>query len=310
MIRAARATTRLRRPLAAASTAVAAIALTAGCAQIPASDQTALCKPTDLFPVTVTGEGKGPVVTDNGVANIAFTFTDNTTGQQESNWSPNPKQDGTPGAIKMTTLAPFLQEALRCMQAGETAELTLSNEQMYDPALLAQAGVDPAGTTDWSITVNKVYHSAASGRIAPQQNGIPAVVNAPNGGVGVTMPKDAAPTEQRVAETINGFGAPVADGDSLVVEMSAFAWKTGEQLFSSWAPPANATQAPRPLVVAATEQDNLFGSAHALVGHPVGSQVVVIVPADKLAEYAAATGSQPFGNGDAVVFVYDILGTE
>ena len=310
MIRAQRLTTRRRRALAAGTAALATLALVSGCAQVPTSDQTTQCVPSTAFPTTVQGEGNGPVITDNGTATLAFTFTDSTTGQTQADWSPNPKQDGTPGPLKVSTLAPFLQESLRCTQAGETVTMTLRNDQMYDPATLEQAQVDPAATTDWSIRVEKVYHSAASGRVAPQQNGIPAVVDAPDGGVGVTMPKEPAPAQTRTAETIHGFGPVVTEGDSLVVELAAYAWSTGDELFTSWNQLGSSMSPPKPFVVAATAQDNLYGAAHQLVGHPIGSQVVVIVPAAEL-QAAAATmgGDTPLGNGDTVVFVFDILGT-
>lgn len=308
MIRAPRPTTRLRRPIIAATTAIAAIGLFTGCAQVPASDQTSQCTPSTLVEKTVTGDGTGPVITDHGVATLSFSFTDGASGQAETDWSPNPKADGTPGPIYIETIAPFLQEALRCAQAGETVSMQLRADQMYDPATLAQAGVDPLATTDWSIRVDRVYHSAASGRVVPQLNGIPAVVNAPDGGIGVTMPKEPAPTELRVAETISGFGPKVVENDALVVQVSAYAWSTGEELYSSWNPQPSPTGTAYPFVVAATADDNLYGAAHQLVGHPIGSQVVVVVPAAQMQAGAAAMGGQAPGNGDAVVFVFDILG--
>ena len=45
----------------------------------------------------------------------------------------------------------------------------------------------------------------------------------------------------------------------------------------------------------------------ALIDRRIGSQIVVVVPAATL-EKEAAAGRQPFGYGDAVVFVVDLLG--
>lgn len=294
------------RPIRATRIAAAvAVALTAaglvGCSQLPASDNASACIPTDRFPVERTGEGNGPVITDNGIATFTVDIHDEK-GQllAENQAVRTDPTSGKPAPVPMAGLTPGLNEMLRCSQAGQTVSADIPNREFFSDAAIASGQVDAEGSQHLTVHVAKVYHSAASGRIAPQQNGIPAVVNVPDGGHGVTMPKEPAPTERRVAETITGFGDTVQKNDLVVVQMSAYTWGTGEQLFSSW---SNVSEA----MVLPAAPGQVYTLGDALIDRRIGSQLVVVVPAATL-EKEAGAGRQPFGYGDTVVFVVDLLG--
>lgn len=289
---------RIFRPagrLLAAGTLLTAATALVGCAQIPSSDR-ASCAPTELFAVERSGEGSGPRITDDGVATmrISVDFADGRPAIEDVPVSPNP--DGTPGAIRVGALLPGIVELARCAAAGETVSATMT-EAEFSGSL--QPGADPNAEQTVTIAVDRVYHSAASGRIAPQQNGIPAVVNAPGGGHGVTMPAGAPPTELRVAETISGFGTPIAEGDVVLVDYSLYSWTDGELITSSWS-------GVQPERFAAADNDDPFGLSPALVGLANGSQLVLVVPGERL----AAAGMAVVDPGDAVVMVVDVLGVE
>lgn len=296
-------TTNWNRRTGAAVAALATLGALAGCAQIPASDSTSTCTPTAAFPVEVTGDGSGPVITDDGIATFTVSIADQTGAVLVDAQPASTLPDGSAAPVRVGSVWPGLIESLRCASAGETVQAELRNDQFYTPDYLAQTGIAPDETYRYTMTVDKVYHSAASGRIAPQRNGIPAVVNA-EGGVGVTMPNEPAPTELRVAQTITGFGPEVAEGDLVVVQLSTFDWSTGRPGYSSW----SETGAAQFVAATAASADNFYGVAGQLVGVPIGSQVVVVAPASQLATQPGPFGAG-YGNGDAVVFVFDVLGT-
>ena len=292
---------RTHRPagrILAAVAALAAAAALAGCAQIAASDR-GDCTPTDRFAVERTGEASGPVVTDDGIATLVGTVIDASGAvlAQDQPISPNP--DGSPGAIRVDALPAGLVELVRCAAAGQTVTATLNAEQVAGEPVAPMPGVDPAATQTISITVDRVYRSTASGRIALPQNGIPAVVNVPGGGHGVTMPATRAPIEPRVAETITGYGPEIAEGDVVVVQYSVHSWKSGDRLTSSW-------DSQQPQRLAAGNPEDAFGLSQALVGVASGSQLVVIAPADQL----LMGGFSTFDADDAAVVVVDVLGVE
>lgn len=288
------------RTATAATMMLAAVSLV-GCSQIPASDNASACIPTDRFPVERSGDGSGPVITDNGIATFTIDLYDDK-GQlvAENQAVRTDPATGDPAPVPMAGLNPSLNEMLRCAQAGQTVSADIPNREFYAADAIASGQVSGDASQHLTVHVSKVYHSAASGRIAPQRNGIPAVVNAPAGGHGVTMPKEPAPIDRRVAETISGYGEPIQQDDQVVVQLTAYTWGTSEPLFDSW---SNVSEA---MVLPATP-GQVYTLGDAMVGRRIGTQLVVVVPAATLQE-EAGEGRQPLGYGDAVVFVVDLLG--
>lgn len=297
MTSATRSTPPIRRILAATTLLGVAAALV-GCSQIPSSDRHD-CTPTEAFEVERTGEGSGPVITDDGVAIMRVTIED-AAGQLVADDTPvSPSPTGEPGPIRVGMLIPGLVELARCASAGETVSASMTMAQFAGPESATAPGTDPNAVHRITLKVDQVFHSAAAGRIAPQRNGIPAVVNAPGGGHGVTMPAGPAPTETRTAETISGLGTPIEAGDVVVAQYSSYSWNRGELLDSSW------TKHEPVRLVAGDEADQL-GLSTAMVGVRNGTQLVVIVPGSKLAE----AGLGFVDAGDAMVFVIDVLGVQ
>ena len=274
--------------------------LLTGCTQQPASSDVSGCEPTSSFEVQHEGTGTGPVVTDGGVVTFTVDVYDDKGALVAEGEAVRPDESGKPMPVPMGGLTPGLVEMMRCGQAGETLTAKIPNKNFFPEAALSSGQVDPEGSQHLAVHIERVYHSSAAGRIAPQQNGIPAVVNAPGGGHGVTIPKEPSPTERRVATTISGFGEPLKQDEIAVVQMTAFAWGTGEELFNTWENPMEAMMLP-------ASAGEVFTLGDALIGTRVGSQLVVVVPAAQLAESSPGTGT-PFGGGDAVVFVVDVLG--
>lgn len=290
------------RPLTLSSILIGSLAL-AGCAQVPSSELPDSCVPTTAFDVQREGGGSGPVVNGGGIASIRVTVD----GPDGSALIPETslRPDGTPGPVNVANLRDSgvgaVADALQCASSGQTITAQVPMQALFGDSGLPLTDTQKTQNATVHIDVDRVYHAAATGRIMPQQNGVPAVVTAPNGTPGVTMPNEDAPTQQRVATTIVGLGPKVQQGEQAVIQLSAFTWTNAQQIVSTWDQPA-------PLQVkVGDEQDGLFGSSAELVGLPVGSQRVVVLPAATV-KADTPDGQVAPGGGDAIVLVMDILG--
>ncbi|KAB1644153.1 hypothetical protein [Gulosibacter chungangensis] len=310
--------TAIRKSALAGLGIVSILALSA-CAQVPASDQVSACEPTTNFQVERSGEGDGQVITEGAITafDLTVAFEDGTEIIPQT--AVVDMGDGTASPANLNYLSAFplaafggmsvdlssVGEALRCAQAGQQVNATMRVDQFFPEELSASMG-DDLNSQNVIVTANidSVYHSAATGRINPQQNGIPAVVSAPDGTPGVTMPQESAPTEQRVGVTINGFGAPVTEGQKLTLHLSAFTWTDSTQILTTW---GNAGPA---LQLLAGAGDGFYDISTELIGKSVGSQVVIVLPASTIAADTESDFGSDLGSGDAVVFVIDILGAE
>lgn len=309
---------RFRKSAIAVLGTVSITALTA-CAQIPASEDVTSCKPSTAFEIERVGEGDGPVITENAITSFDLSVSFENGTELIPLTSVLDMGDGTTSPVNLNYLSAFpiaafggmgtdltsISDALQCAQAGQQVNAMMRADQFF-PEEMSASLPEELKSQNVSVTANieSVYHSAATGRIKPQQNGIPAVVTAPDGTPGVTMPQESAPTEQRVAVTIDGFGAPVEVGQEATLHLSAFTWTDATQLLTTWGNPGPALQLP------VGDGDGVFDITKQLVGKSVGSQVVVVVPANVIADAPDSAFGPGLGSGDAVVFVVDILGAQ
>lgn len=288
-----------------ASVTVVTSALT-GCATIATSDQVSSCEPTQKYAVERQGTGTGPVITDNGIATFTLQVVDD---KGEVIVPQGPVYVGSdmqpaPGPVKALNDNGygFITDIMRCAQAGQTvtgkvpvAEFVASQAQLPNNSA--------EGDVTITVEIDKVYHSSASGRVQPPQSGIPAVVTAPNGEPGVTMPDGPAPTERKSATTIAGFGSTVERGQVVTLQVTALSWQTGRVVTSTWQMSGPAMQVP------VGPDDQLYGITEDLVGERVGSQRVIIVPGEAI--HANPMGfERVIKPDDAAVFVVDVLGAE
>jgi peptidylprolyl isomerase len=149
------------------------------------------------------------------------------------------------------------------------------------------------------IDLKRVFLEKATGDSVAPEAGLPTVVTTPDGVPGVTIPKTPAPTELRVAQLIRGSGDLVEEGQLVTLHYSGFLWDGSETFDSSW----DSGQA-----VQFQMQDGALieGFLSAVIGQPVGSQVIAVIP-PALGYGDAGAGSIP--PEATLVFVIDILGT-
>jgi peptidylprolyl isomerase len=154
--------------------------------------------------------------------------------------------------------------------------------------------------------VARVFPGRANG--APQlgQDGMPAVVLAPDGRPGISVPSSAAPEDLRVAVLRKGSGTEVAEGDRVVLHYTGLLWDDEQVFDTSWE-----TGVPATFTAASFEDDPegvVPGLAKAVIGQTVGSQVIVSIPPAEGYPEGQAPASIPAGS--TMVFVFDVLGIE
>lgn len=232
----------------------------------------------------VTGEGT-QVVDANQLVDIGITLVDGETGRTLVT-------QGYDGEAAVGTVAlwdssvPGLADALLCAGEGSRIVVSFSPEQLADAVPVAKAG---GGSVVAVVDLQKVYLSAANG--ADQFNeshGLPSVVRDPAGRPGITIPDAAAPTEPVVQVLKKGEGPALAPGDVARLNFLSVDWVTERVSQTTWG------DSPQPLPI--TEGEDVI--VNALIGQPVGSQLMIIVPNGEGAEAGAD------------VYVIDILGVD
>lgn len=126
----------------------------------------------------------------------------------------------------------------------------------------------------------------------------PKVTEGPKGPT-ITIPKGASPPGKLTVTVLRkGSGQPITAGKTVVTQDTGVVWRTGKQFDSSW-------QRGFPQTFVLGSGQVIPGWAEGLGGMPVGSQVLLIVP--------AAFGYGPSGHppditgNDTLVFVVDIV---
>ena len=110
----------------------------------------------------------------------------------------------------------------------------------------------------------------------------------------ITASTAAPPTDLVTQPILRGTGAQVAEGDTVTVQYTGFAWTTGEAFESTWT-----NRSPVSFDLA------MVPAWASLVEQPVGSQVMLVVPPTYP---LGATQSEEL-KGQTIVFVIDILAT-
>lgn len=201
----------------------------------------------------------------------------------------------------------LLAESLACANVGSRLAVTGTIEDVFGPgALPADLGIADSDPIVLVMDLQAAYLSRASG--APQLGaaGIPAVVTAPSGAPGITIPNEAPPSELRSHTLVRGDGVALEEGDRAVLHYTGVVWESSSIFDSSWT-----REAPATFTIASFETDPsgiVPGLAQGLIGATVGSQVIVVIPPDL--GYPAGQGPASIPPGSTMVFVVDVLGVE
>lgn len=242
-------------------------------------------------------EGDGPVFTGRNLVEFEFAGYNGGSGQliQQSSF------DGTetPAGFFGPGQVPNFCEALAGAKEGSRVVAILPPEQAHNGEGIPDLGVGPADSFVFVIDLKKVFLDRATGSNVGPEAGFPSVVTTPEGIPGVTIPNSPAPTELKVAQLIRGEGEIVQKGQLVTMHYSGFVWDSSEKFDSSW-------DSGQPAQFQMQDGALIEGFLSAVVGQPVGSQVIAIIP-PALGYGDAGAGTIPAGA--TLVFVIDILGT-
>lgn len=229
---------------------------------------------------TVITEGSGEPIENGDLISFALTVFDPATGAKlgangyNNETLPQPIIAGSP-----------LAEVLGCVPAGTRIVATLPVE-------------DNAPAEIYVVDVLSVTPTAAWGVEQAPVDGAPTVVLDENGTPTITIPEGDAPSELAVYVLKEGDGAVVGEGDTSLLQYVGVDWEAGEVFDSSWA-----NGAP----ISSPGNTYIEGFTSAITGQKVGSQILMVIPAEQAYTVAGQEANPLYGKD--LVFVVDILAT-
>jgi peptidylprolyl isomerase len=202
------------------------------------------------------------------------------------------------------TLLPGLETALEGKKMGSRVLAVLPPKYGYGASGNSQVGITGTDTLVFVVDMIKSYAGTASAsgtHVSDGGGGLPTVAAATGKAPGVTIPKTAPPSKLVVTTLIKGSGPPVAKGQEVVTQYVGLIWRTGKVFDSSWA-----RGAPFGFQIAATPAQIIPGWDTGLLGVPVGSRVMLVIP-PKDGYGSSGESSVGIKGTDTLVFVVDVL---
>jgi peptidylprolyl isomerase len=198
-----------------------------------------------------------------------------------------------------------LQKAMTGQRVGGRVLAVLPPKYGYGSAGQPQLGVKPTDTMVWVVDPIQSFTpttSASGAQVSTGGGALPTVSATPGQAPSLTFPKSSPPTSLVVTTLIKGTGPAVKPGQTLVTRYIGSIWRTGKEFNNDWPtaaqPAAPPTAFPLDHVITAWKTG--------LVGVPVGSRVMLVVPP---AEGYGKAGQPSAGikGTDTLVFVVDVL---
>ncbi|PJJ72163.1 peptidylprolyl isomerase [Diaminobutyricimonas aerilata] len=255
--------------------------------------------------VTTVSAGDGSLLQSGEVADLQISLYAGTSGDLLTSSS---YDEAEPVRRTVGAEDDMFAQAVECATVGSRVAFAATVEDIYGADQLnPELGLGNDDTLVAVIDVERGYLGKANGANQLAENGLPAVVTAPDGRPGISVPNQAPPADTRVSVLKRGDGTKVKEGDQVVAHYTGLVWDTGTVFQSSW---DNGIPATLPAVSLEDDpQAGLVpGFADAIIGSTVGSQLlIVIAPEDGYPE-----GSWPQGipEGSTMVFVVDVLGIQ
>jgi len=238
--------------------------------------------------------GDGPALQKGQPALVELTLLNGATGAVLTQTA----YDGIGGSLITVgpSTFPALSEGLACATVGSRVAIVGSAKDTHEGQASPAQGIGADDSFVFVVDILKGFPAKAHGAGQVPQVGLPAVVLAPDGTPGITIPNTPAPDKLKVAVLQAGDGAKVADGDYVVLKYTGVTWDDGTVFDSTW---KDGPAVVKELVKSDTVPE---GMVTGLVGKRAGSQVLLVVP-PKLAEGVTAAPTDA-----TLVYVVDMLG--
>ncbi|MGW3131071.1 FKBP-type peptidyl-prolyl cis-trans isomerase [Streptomyces sp. NPDC001123] len=293
------------RPVPAAVRTDAVLPTVSGQYGHPAAISVPKSAPSGKFVVAPQTQGRGRTARTGDVAVVRYTAKVWRTGKA----LPGPYDKGARPQVftvgRGATL-PALDRAVQGGRAGSRVLVVAPPAAAYGTTGSAQLGVTGKDTVVYAVDILNVIgaHATVPGEQKPLSDALPEVhMNKDDGAAALTVPDRAAPKGLVVQRLVDGTGPVVKAGQTLVLQHSSAAWETGRgkdeaDLFLD----SHADGGPLPVVIG--RGNVIAGWDRALVGQPVGSRVLAIIPANLAYGPHPPKGLAP---GATVISVLDIL---
>ena len=246
----------------------------------------------------VVRAGRGAVVAEGDVVGAQYVLVNGTTGERmaSSAW-----QDPPTSLVMDRTSLPGLRTALVGQKVGSEVLVAVAPGDGYSRAAGTppQTKVGPDDTLVFLVRLISAVPPRAQGTVVTPTAGLPTVSLGPDGEPSITVPPTDPPGELVVQQLIRGPGETVREGQTVRVQYRGVKWSDGTTFDSSWD-----AGSPVPFVVGRGQL--IDGWDVGLVGQPVGSQVLLVVPPAE--GYGDAGNPEADISGtDTLVFVIDVL---
>ena len=231
--------------------------------------------------------GTGAPIEDGQLLRVHYMLVDGATGEsQGSTWAV-----GAPQAFLLGD--PNMPVAMNNVLAEQNVGVRFL---LAVPGTPATDAAEAVPSTLFAFEVVGAVPGRATGTAVPPAAGLPTVTLAEDGAPSIEVGDAAEPTALVAQTLIEGTGPVVQTGQVLTVHYSGWLWD-GTSFDSSW-------ESGSPFQTAIGAGMVIAGWDQGLVGKPVGSQVLLVVPSD-LGYGDAGQGSIP--GGATLIFVIDIL---
>jgi peptidylprolyl isomerase len=275
------------------------VTATGGFGQAPTVKIPAKAAGGNLFIKTeVQGTGTPLVSTDAFLGNyVVYIWSGTTHKLALSTYSATPQ-------VLSGHLLPGLQTALDGKKMGSRVLAVLPPRYGYGTAGNSQVGVTGTDTLVFVVDMIRAYtgtSSAAGTQVSDGGSGLPTVTAKAGSAPTIKIPSSAAPGSLVVKTLIKGSGPPVAKGQEVVTQYVGVNWRTKTPFDSSWT-----RGAPFGFQIGASPAQIIAGWDKGLIGVPVGSRVLLVIPPKD--GYGSAGQAQAGIKGtDTLVFVVDVL---
>lgn len=191
-----------------------------------------------------------------------------------------------------------ISKGLVCSVQGSRLALVGSPKDAHAGQAIDDSSIAADDSLVYVLDIQKVFLDQANGSNQLPAAGLPKVVTAPDGAVGITVPTTAPPKSRTVSVLKAGSGAKLKTDDYAIVKYTGVTWETKSTVFdSNWT-----TNVAVPWQLGSTSIPE--GVSKALTGQRVGSQVLIYLPTKE----AVVPDGTTIIPSKPLVYVVDILG--
>lgn len=246
----------------------------------------------------VVEEGDGRVVAEGDVIGMQYVLLNGRTGEplDSSDWAAEPTSLVVDESILVGLRAGLVDKTV----GSEVLVAVAPQDGFEAQASPAQEGIEASDTLIFYIDVVSAVPPRAQGVPVPPQPGLPTVTLAADGAPTIAIPPGSEPPAELVIQRlIEGAGPVVEVGQTVVVQYTGVKYADGAVFDSSWTNGEPFTE-----VIGAGRVISAWDVG--IVGLPVGSQVLMIVPpADGYGDVGQPLAG--ISGTDTLVFVVDVL---